>query len=197
MTFGPRCLRAQRKDVAVQRLLTVAALTGAAVMALSGAGSIAGAQDQQPGADDRLTPTSITYKVSPGRDRRAPYRFRVRGRVNVPPGLVCPPGQSSGGYCTPLPRERACENGRVAVRYKSGRSFKKTISLRRAKTQPDGSGNQPPFCTFSSSVSFSVKSRLRPGRLKVQVQFLGNAFYKAKRGPTKFVRLGNVNKKRR
>lgn len=180
----------------MKRCLTVAALTGAAAVALSGAGTIAGAQDSQPGNDDRLTPNSVTYTVTPGTDRRAPYTFRVRGRVNMPPGLVCPPGQSSGGYCTPLPRERACEAGRVSIRYKSGRRFTKTISLRRSNTRPGGSGNQPPFCTFSRSVTFTEKDRLRPGRLKVQVQFLGNAFYKARRGRTQFVRLGNVGRRR-
>lgn len=158
---------------------------GVATTVSLGGLSSAGAQT----VDNRAVTKSVTYTVTPKQDNKRPIRFTVKGRINLPPGLVCPPGQSSGYYCLPLPRERACEKARVSVRYKAGSKLTKTISLRRATARVGGTSANPPFCTFRSTVTFTDVKRLRPqGRLKVSVRFLGNAFYKPKSGPTRFVR---------
>jgi hypothetical protein len=155
------------------------------------AGSFAGAQSAGPTPDDRVRPESVDWKITPSRTT-APYTFTVSGRVKMPagpPGRSCPPGRNTGEYCLPLPRERACDGGQVAIRYKGGTNQKDTISLRRDNTRIRGSRSQPPFCTFSDSITFTKTRRLRPnGQLKVSVRFLGNEHYKTKQGPSRFVR---------
>ena len=69
------------------------------------AGATLGAAASQP---------RLTVRVGPAADRRAPYRFTVRGTLAVPAGTAC--------------------GGRVAVRVKAGR---RTIWVRRAAVRPD------------------------------------------------------------
>lgn len=180
-----------------KRVTTAAALVGLGAAAALSGGPLAGAQTQQSQQEDsRLETTSVTFRATPARDRRRPHRFTVRGRVTMPPGLVCPPGQSSGQYCLPLPRERACENARVQVRYKRGRLRKsETVSVRRAPARSAGRRNDPPFCVFRKTTTFRDVERIRGrdnprGFLKVQVRFLGNAFYQPKSSRARFVRAG-------
>ena len=178
----------------------VAALAGLGGMALTVGGSpLAGAQTQDPQGAERKNPTSLTYRATPRRDTKRPYKFTVRGRVRMPPpGLVCPPGQTSGYYCLPLARERACEEGRVSVRFKAGlRRQGNTISLRRVKTRISGPSSGPPFCAFVSRVTFGNPRRLGNGVLKVQVRWLGNDFYNAKSGPTKYVSVISARRERK
>ena len=58
----------------------------------------------------------LTARARPRRDRRRPYRFRVRGTLIPPAGVD---------------RTRACR-GRVVIRFKAGR---KTVRLRRARVR--------------------------------------------------------------
>jgi hypothetical protein len=57
-----------------------------------------------------------------------------------------------------------------------------TISTRRASLTRT--------CTYRSSVSFRVPSRLYGSRLEIKVRFLGNAVLNAKRAPTRRVTVG-------
>lgn len=90
----------------------------------------------------------ISARVSPRRDRSAPFRFRTTGRLALPSGVPASEG------CT----------GRVAVQVKA---LRKTLSTRRVSLT---SG-----CAYASRVSFRDRKRFtRSGRLKFTVRFLGN-----------------------
>lgn len=107
--------------------------------------------DQPPGGGTtaRVKAKRITAKLRPKRDRRAPYRFTVAGRVTLPSGLT---------------RAQGCGQGRVSVQYKAGR---KTISTRRARLTQS--------CTYRSTVRFKNAKRFGGRRkLTVRVRFLGN-----------------------
>ena len=95
----------------------------------------------------RFTP-SLSATTTPKRDATSPYRFTTRGRLKLPSGVTPATGCS----------------GTVAVVFKAGR---KTISTRRVSVRKD--------CTYASRVSFSIRSRLRPKRLRVGVTYRGNA----------------------
>jgi hypothetical protein len=90
----------------------------------------------------------LTARVSPARDRRAPYRFTVSGR------LVRPSGVGSS----------ACRGARVSAQWKTIRG--KTVSTRRATMTSS--------CTYRITVTFRSRSRLAGGRMKVRIRFLGN-----------------------
>jgi Ca2+-binding RTX toxin-like protein len=110
----------------------------------------------------RLAP-KVSARTTPGRDRSQPYRFTTRGKVTVPRGVRKADG------CA----------GKVQIRFKAA---SKTISTRRVNLRRN--------CTFSRSVTFGIKSRLKPGRLKVEVRFLGNAVLLPKSARVRFVRAG-------
>ena len=169
--------------------LAPALIVGGAV----GSGSLAGAQSQQP--DNRVRPRAVTFTVTPTKDSTAPYKFLVRGRVGVPADSQlppqargCPPGVTdpNNPYCR-TQRERACENGRVAVRYKTGKKLGTTISLRRASLRNGPPDANPWFCRFSSRVTFKNAHRFAGERLKVTVRFLGNAVMKPRGSQSKIV----------
>lgn len=157
-----------------------------------GGGSLAGAQDQEQEAVERVNPRSVTFTVTPRRDKRKPFRFRVTGRVGVPNQLPpqaqgCPPGTPPGNpYCQPQ-REKACEEGRVAVRYKTGRRLGTTISLRRFRLRNGPPNANPWFCRFSGTTTFRNRKRFGGNRLKVQVRFLGNDVMNPRNARAKFV----------
>lgn len=110
------------------------------------AGSPGGAADRPGG---RRSPRGLTARVSPRRDRRAPFRFRISGRVRL---------------FTGMDREDVCNGGRLAVQTKVGRT---TISNRRARLRRD--------CTYRVTITFNRRSRLgRAGRLRFEARFLGN-----------------------
>ncbi len=97
----------------------------------------------------RALARGFTVRVTPGSDRRAPFRFTVRAALALPAGLT---------------RATGC-SGRIAIRYKAGT---RTISLRRVFLKKD--------CTATSTVSFAKAGRFAGrGKLTVQVRFEGNA----------------------
>ena len=97
----------------------------------------------------RFDVAAVTASVTPRRDRRAPFRFRSSGRLQLPPGVT---------------EAQGCGDGRVSIQVKAGR---KTISTRRARV----SG----ACTFSSTVTFRNRRRFtRNGRLRFTLRFTGN-----------------------
>ena len=110
-------------------------------------------------ASGRRLPT-ITVSASPARDRRRPYRFKVRGRVVRPIGVS---------------RSRACR-GRVTIRFKAGR---KTVRLRRVRVNRR--------CQYRARVRVQVRS---PRTLRVTVRFGGNGALKARSAPARTVRIG-------
>lgn len=82
---------------------------------------------------------ALTARARPRRDRRRPYRFRVRGSL-IPPSTV--------------DRARACR-GRVVIRFKAGR---KTVRLRRARVRGT--------CRYRSRALVRVRARVL--RVKVR-----------------------------
>jgi hypothetical protein len=182
----------------VKKLVALAATPALIVGAAVGGTSLAGADArsaesaQQGQQNQRVRPRNVTFTVTPRRDARRPFRFRVQGRVGVPNQLPpqaqgCPPGVEPGNpYCQPQ-RERACENGRVAVRYKTGRRLGTTISLRRARLRPGPADANPWFCEFTSRVTFRNRKRFGGDTLKVTVRFLGNAVMRPRSAPNQFV----------
>ncbi len=103
-----------------------------------------------PAKPPRVKVAGVTARVAPARDRRAPYRFTVSGRVLRPTGIAA----------------SACRGGRVSVQWKA-KAAKRTISTRRATLKPD--------CGYRIAFTFSARRRLGRGLLKVQVRFLGTA----------------------
>ena len=100
----------------------------------------------------RVDPLRMTRKLTPSRDKKMPYRFRVTGEVVPPAGLT------KAEACTDI--------GFVSVQVKRG---KKTISTRRVRLKPT--------CTYSSTVTFRDRKRIRTAkRLKFTARFLGNRF---------------------
>ena len=91
----------------------------------------------------------LRFRVRPGRDRRAPYRFTTTGTISPPAGVS---------------RTAGCA-GQVTVVIKGGR---RAISTRRARVTP--------ACSFRSHVSFGDRRRFDGrGRLRFLVRFSGNA----------------------
>jgi hypothetical protein len=183
----------------VKKLVALALSPALIVGAVLGGGSIAGAQDNPQ--DQRVAPRNVTFTVTPGRDSKRPFKFRVRGRVGVPNQLPpqaqgCPPGVEPGNpYCKPQ-REKACQNGRVAIRYKTGKKLGTTISLRRAALKPGPENANPWFCTFERRVTFRNRKRFGGNRLKVTVRFLGNDVMEAKSARNKTVSVKPRAKRR-
>lgn len=114
---------------------------------------------------NRFAPKQVTAKVSPSRDRRAPYKFRTTGTVLLPTGVT---------------RGQGCGRGVVSVQVKRG---SKTISTRRA--------NLSKSCGYSSTVSFANRRRIgKTGRLKITARFLGNDVLGLRNAASRKVRAG-------
>jgi Ca2+-binding RTX toxin-like protein len=96
----------------------------------------------------RFTARSVSIKATPRKDTTAPFRFRTSGRVSLPAGVT---------------KANGCK-GSVLVTFKAGA---KTISARHAKLSKS--------CTYHSTVTFRIPSRLHPKSLKAHVSFRGNA----------------------
>ena len=105
----------------------------------------------------------LSARTTPGRDRRAPYRFTTTGRLTLPAGVTA---------------AQACR-GTVTVQIKAGR---KTVSSRRVKLRPD--------CTYRSRVTFRNPQRLRPRTLRRIVRFGGNSVVNATRATRQTLRVG-------
>jgi hypothetical protein len=112
----------------------------------------------------RVRILALSSRVTPARDRRAPYTFTVSGRVSRPKGI----GPS------------ACKGGRVSAQWKT--SAGKTVSTRRASLTS--------ACTYHVRVTFANKRRLGSGRLKVTVRFLGTGRFLPRSARTRFARAG-------
>jgi len=111
----------------------------------------------------RVKVAGVTARVTPSRDRTAPYRFTVSGQIRRPATI----GAS------------ACKGGRVSVQWKLGT---RTISTRRATLKSD--------CTYRVSVTFAIKRRVGSGHLRAKVRFLGNAGFKPASARTLSARAG-------
>ena len=107
-------------------------------------------------ARKRVAPAGVTRELTPARDRRAPFRFRVTGRVILPRDV------SVGDGC----------NGLMLITVRSG---KKTLAARTAQLL--GS------CAYKSGrFSWRTRRPFGPGRkqLTVSVRFTGNATLRGK-----------------
>ena len=96
----------------------------------------------------RFAPRLLIGKVTPTRDRFAPFEYRTTGRIRLPRGVT---------------RAQGCK-GRVSIQVKRG---SKTISSRRVAL-----GKK---CGFSSRVVFYDRRRVGNGTLRFVVRFLGNS----------------------
>lgn len=113
----------------------------------------------------RFGPRGLTSRVTPSRDRTAPYRFRTQGLLQLPVGV------------TPV---QSCGAGTVSVQVKRSRT---TISSRRVVLKRD--------CSYSSTVTFNERRRLgRSGRLRFTARFLGNEVLGTRTAPTRTARAG-------
>ncbi|WP_081685773.1 Ig-like domain-containing protein [Candidatus Solirubrobacter pratensis] len=94
----------------------------------------------------RFTPRSLSLKLSPARDRKAPYRFNLSGALGLP---------------TPVARSQGCSQGQMTITVKSGT---KTVATRHASVSR--------VCEYRLRITFSH----RPGkdRLKFSARFTGN-----------------------
>jgi hypothetical protein len=110
----------------------------------------------------RFTPKSISASTSPKRDKHSPFHFTTRGKLNLPSGV------SAAAGC----------NGKVLVTFKAGT---KTVSSRHATLSKS--------CSYRSSVTFRISSRLHPSRLRVFVSFRGNTVMGVRKHATYSVRV--------
>jgi Ca2+-binding RTX toxin-like protein len=102
----------------------------------------------------------LSARLTPARDTRAPFAFRTSGRVTLPAGVT--PSQ-------------ACTAGQVSVQAKAG---SRTLSTRRVSLRRD--------CTYTSSVTFSSRSRFGRSRsLRFTARFLGNTVLRAARATSR------------
>lgn len=105
----------------------------------------------------------LSARVTPGTDRRAPFRFRTSGRLTLPSGIS---------------RSVGCK-GRVSVQIKRGSA---TLSTRRVTLARN--------CTYSARVQFVNPRRFgRAKRLKFTVRFLGNARVARTTATARFARV--------
>jgi hypothetical protein len=114
------------------------------------------------GGDDagRKRPRGLGFRVSPGRDATAPFRFTARGRLRLPKGVA-----------------RSACSGRVRIIVTQGGE-----ELRRKGTFVRAN------CRFRRTVT--VRPNGSAGRLQVRAQFRATQTLLAKRSQTKTVRFG-------
>jgi hypothetical protein len=106
----------------------------------------------------------LSSRLTPARDTRAPYSFKLTGRIALPAGVT--PSQ-------------ACTAGQVSVQVKAG---KRTLSTRRTNLRRD--------CTYTASVSFASRRRFGSARsLRFSARFLGNNVLKADRATSRTGRV--------
>jgi Ca2+-binding RTX toxin-like protein len=101
---------------------------------------------------NRFTPRSLSLKLGPTRDRKAPYRFNVNGTLGLPAQVA---------------RTQGCSQGQVTITVKSG---SKTVATRHASVSR--------VCEYRLRITFSH----RPGKnkLKFSARFTGNTVMAAK-----------------
>lgn len=110
----------------------------------------------------RFSP-KISERVSPSKDTKAPFKFRVTGTLTPPAGMS---------------KAEACGAGVITTSVKAG---KKTISTRRVNLKSN--------CTYSSTTSFKNRSRFgKASKLKLTVRFGGNSVLAPKTLTSKMVK---------
>jgi hypothetical protein len=97
-----------------------------------------------PAAGHRVKPR-VRLRVSPRRDRNAPYRFRISGRLILPRGVT---------------RAQACGSGAVSVKARAGR---RTVARKRVRLSSK--------CRFRERITIRLH---RPRRLLLVATFDGN-----------------------
>ncbi len=111
-----------------------------------------------------FAPVNLSETVTPGRDKRAPFRFTARGQIALPATVTAAQG---------------CGDGLVSVQVKVG---SKTVSTRRAKL----SGT----CSYSVSVTFRDRKRFGRARaLKFTARFTGNKVLDQAQSSSRTVRI--------
>jgi hypothetical protein len=108
---------------------------------------VPGAGGSTPAAGRRLKP-KLRLRVSPHRDRRAPFRFRIAGRVILPRGVT---------------RAQACGSGTVSLKARSGR---RTVARKRLRL----SGK----CAFRWRVTLRTERLHDRKRVAFLARFTGN-----------------------
>lgn len=105
----------------------------------------------------------LTVRIRPPRDRRAPYRFVIRGFLERPAGMA----------------QADCAGGRVRVVLKRG---KRTLRVRTVALGSD--------CGYRAKIRMKSRRGLRHVRLRVVARFLGNERLAPERSRSKRVRAG-------
>ena len=111
----------------------------------------------------RARPAGLTLKAKPQHDGKAPYRYKLSGRLELPTGAV---GAS------------AC-NGKVMITVEHGH---KSLTTRKVSI---GSS-----CTYSTKVSYSGKRLKGKGKLSIAARFLGNGELSARTASNVTVKFG-------
>ena len=118
-----------------------------------------------PAVITTLTPRGLGLALSVGRDRLAPYRFAVSGRLTPPAGTdLC--------------------SGTVKVTVKAGA---RVVATRAVPLRKTGG-----VCTYRAAFSLKTMPSSLPksGKLTVSARFLGTTGLAARTAPSKSVRLG-------
>lgn len=109
----------------------------------------AGGLPQTGTVDTRAAARGLAVRVSPARDRRAPFAFLVKGRVRRPAGTDA---------------AAACSQGRVSIAVRAGRRVLTAVS---EEVKPD--------CTFERWLVFRGRRHFpRSGRLLLGMRFSGS-----------------------
>ena len=111
----------------------------------------------------RARPAGLTLKAKPQHDGKAPYRYKLSGRLELPTGAV---------------RASAC-NGKVMITVEHGH---KSLTTRQVSI---GSS-----CTYSTKVSYSGKRLKGNGKLSIAARFLGNGELSARTASNVTVKFG-------
>jgi hypothetical protein len=101
----------------------------------TGGGGTTGSAPPPPPAGTPVAPISVSAIVSPRRDRKRPYTFKIKGVVVLPPGVS---------------KARGCASATVKV---TGRRDAKTVFTRTANLKQD--------CTYAVKAAIARKGRLK------------------------------------
>ena len=130
--------------------------SGAPISRGTGTGTIVNDDPQ------RVAPDAVRFGVT-SRDRTAPYRYKVSGRVVRPSSVA---------------RVDAC-TGNVRIRYISG-----------GHSARDDLAGLDSHCRFKLTTVFDTRHGISHGRLTVRVDFQGNRFLLPKSASSRTVRAG-------
>jgi len=169
------CLSLASEEFAVNRLLVMTVLSLTAALLVTAPAGAAG-----------IGKSSTSSKVSPKRDKKKSYRFKVTGTVKFPSALCapnairsnciplrCAAGVRDAKYCSRPTIAQVC-SGKVKITYKRGT---KTVATKTA--------NLKTSCKYTASTTIKKKAKL-----KVSVRFAGNTILAASKASTKSARAG-------